>query len=90
MVERVGRDGTVTFVHRAGGGVKRSKLNLNAPTVRRDARGRVLNDYLRRPDKISDIRLAGELVVGFASVDERWTAPPVVKRLHLKRATARR
>ena len=44
----VAPDGTVTFVHRAGGGVKRSKLNLHQPSLRRDAKGRVLNDYLRR------------------------------------------
>jgi cell wall-associated NlpC family hydrolase len=72
VVERVGPDGTVTFVHRSGSGVKRSRLNLNQPGLRRDARGRVLNDYLRRPEKVVRPRLAGELLVGFASVDERW------------------
>jgi hypothetical protein len=59
-------------VHRAGGGVKRSKLHLHQPSLRRDARGRVLNDYLRRPEKTVRPRLAGELLAGFASVNERW------------------
>jgi cell wall-associated NlpC family hydrolase len=72
VVERVESDGTVTFVHRAGGGVKRSKLNLHQPSLRRDAEGRVLNDYLRRPEKVARPRLAGELLVGFAAVDTRW------------------
>ncbi|WP_257453483.1 C40 family peptidase [Archangium lipolyticum] len=76
VVERVDRDGTVTFVHRAGGGVKRSKLHLSKPSLRRDARGRVLNDYLRRPEKTTRPRLAGELLAGFASVDHRWFTAP--------------
>lgn len=76
VVERVEPDGTVTFVHRAGGGVKRSKLNLSQPSVRRDARGQVLNDYLRRPEKTVGPRLAGELLAGFATVDQRWFITP--------------
>ena len=91
VVERVGRDGTVTFVHRAGNGVKRAKFNLRTPHLRRDARGRVLNDYLRRPDGISEIRLTGQLVAGFATVSERWRTPPVKKKpSRLTRTTARR
>jgi len=76
VVERVESDGTVTFVHRAGGGVKRSKLNLHQPALRRDAKGRVLNDYLRRPEKAVRLRLAGELLAGFATVDQRWFTAP--------------
>ncbi|QRN98654.1 C40 family peptidase [Archangium violaceum] len=76
VVERVEPDGTVTFVHRAGGGVKRSKLHLTQPSLRRDARGRVLNDYLRRPEKTTRPRLAGELLAGFATVDHRWLTVP--------------
>jgi hypothetical protein len=76
VVERVERDGTVTFVHRAGTGVKRSKLHLHQPGLRRDARGRVLNDYLRRPEKAEHPRLAGELLAGFATVDPRWFTSP--------------
>lgn len=90
VVERVDRDGTVTFVHRAGGGVKRSVFNLSTPHVRRDARGRVRNDYLRRPDGISEIRLAGQLVTGFAQVDERWKTPPAKKSARSTRGAARR
>ncbi len=76
VVERVEPDGTVTFVHRAGGGIKRSRLHLYQPSLRRDARGRVLNDYLRRSEKTVRPRLAGELLAGFATVDERWRTAP--------------
>lgn len=76
IVERVGADGTVTFVHRGGNGVKRGRFNLARPDVRKDEKGRVLNDWLRRRDKRNRGYLAGELVAGFASVDERWKAPP--------------
>jgi hypothetical protein len=77
VVERVSAEGLVTFVHRAGGGVKRSKLHLYQRDVRRDGKGRVLNDWLRRADRKGPGQLAGELVAGFASVDERWvTAEP--------------
>ncbi|MCY1082135.1 C40 family peptidase [Archangium lansingense] len=76
VVERVERDGTVTFVHRVGGGVKRSKLHLHQPALRRDAKGQVLNDYLRRTEKTVHPRLAGELLAGFATVDQRWFTSP--------------
>lgn len=77
VVERVAPDGTVTFVHRAGGGVKRSKMNLHQPSLRRDAKGRVLNDYLRRTERrATHPRLAGELFAGFATVDGRWLTSP--------------
>lgn len=88
VVERVSEDGQVTFVHRAGGGVKRSRLHLSQRAVRRDGQGRVLNDWLRRADRKHPGQLAGELVAGFATVDERWVTPrpPRVAR----RARARR
>jgi hypothetical protein len=76
VVERVEPDGTVTFVHRAGKGVKRARLNLHQPSLRRDARGRVLNDYLRRSERATHPRLAGELFAGFATVDGRWLTSP--------------
>jgi hypothetical protein len=76
IVERVSEDGTVTFVHRGGSGVKRGRFNLARPDVRKDERGRVLNDWLRRRDKRNRGYLAGELVAGFASVDERWRSEP--------------
>jgi hypothetical protein len=86
IVERVGEDGTVTFVHRAGKGVKRGRFNLARPDARKDEQGRVLNDWLRRRDKRNRGYLAGELVAGFASVDERWrTAPTAVASAKLKR-----
>lgn len=75
VVERVSPEGLVTFVHRAGGGVKRSRLHLYQRDVRRDGKGRVLNDWLRRADRKGPSQLAGELVVGFAAVDERWVTP---------------
>lgn len=73
VVERVSADGLVTFVHRADGGVKRSKLHLRQPHARKDRQGRVLNDWLRRGEGRG--RLAGELLAGFAAVDERWVTP---------------
>ena len=76
IVERVGEDGTVTFVHRAGSGVKRGRFNLARPDARKDEKGRVLNDWLRRRDKRNRGYLAGELVAGFAAVDESWKTPP--------------
>jgi hypothetical protein len=75
VVERVSEDGQVTFVHRAGGGVKRSRLHLSQPDVRRDGKGRVLNDWLRRADRKGPAQLTGELLAGFATVDERWVTP---------------
>ncbi len=75
VVERVSQDGLVTFLHKAGGKVKRSRLHLSQRDVRRDGKGRVLNDWLRRADRKHPGQLAGELVVGFATVDERWMTP---------------
>jgi hypothetical protein len=43
--------------------------------VRRDGQGRVLNDWLRRADRKGLAQLTGELLVGFATVDERWVTP---------------
>lgn len=77
VVVDVDDEGTVTFVHRAGGGVKRSRLNLRFPRERKDAQGHVLNDWIRRADaSFRHGGLAGELCAGFASVDERWIEPP--------------
>lgn len=75
IVERVGADGTVTFVHKSGGLVKRSRFNLQQPEARRDEKGRIVNDWLRRKGKKTRGYLAGELVAGFAAVDERWRSP---------------
>jgi surface antigen len=81
IVERVETDGTVTFVHKSGGLVKRSRFNLGLPEARKDDKGRVLNDWLRRKGKKTRAYLAGELVAGFASVDERWRSPDPAPRL---------
>ncbi|HEX8440056.1 NlpC/P60 family protein [Archangium sp.] len=67
VIEAVGRDGTVVFVHRGGGGVKRSRMNLRFAAQHRDKGGRVLNDYLRRAEGGEDARLSSELFVGYAS-----------------------
>jgi hypothetical protein len=88
VVERVSADGLVTFVHRAHGGVKRSRLHLSQRDVRRDGKGRVLNDWLRRADKHGRGQLTGELLVGFAAVDERWLTPAPVRTA--RRDSARR
>lgn len=68
VVESVGKDGTVTFVHRGSKGVARSHLNLSYPKVHR-ARGSntVVNDYLRRASQGRRAYLTGELFAGFAS-----------------------
>ncbi|QSQ22388.1 C40 family peptidase [Pyxidicoccus parkwayensis] len=90
IVERVAPDGTVTFMHKAGGGVKRGHFNLARPDARKDENGRVLNDWIRRRDKRNRGYLAGELVAGFASVDERWVALPVTPKVASKVASAKR
>jgi cell wall-associated NlpC family hydrolase len=54
------RGSEVTFVHRAGKGIVRSRLDLRAP----HARGR--NDVLRRGPRPA---LTGELLAGFAAPD---------------------
>lgn len=87
IVERVGEDGTVTFVHRGSTGVKRARFNLAHPEVRKDEKGRVLNDWLRRRDKRHRGYLAGELVAGFASVDETWKAPERPPRVARRAST---
>ena len=47
----------VTFVHRAGRGIVRSRLDLRHPRLR------ARNDYIRRSPR----KLAGELLAGFAA-----------------------
>lgn len=87
IVERVESNGTLVFIHRTNGGVKRSRLNRAQPRVQRDAKGRVLNDWLRRAEKGHEARLAGELVTGFARVDSSWRpgAPVRLARAPLRR-----
>lgn len=66
VVETVAKDGTVTFVHRGGPGVRRARMNPRFPSVRAQ-QGRVLNDYIRREDSSGRARLTSELFVGYAS-----------------------
>lgn len=61
VVETVAEDGTVTFVHRGGSGVSRSRLNLEAPL------DRARNDWLRPARRGVAGRLTGELFVAYAS-----------------------
>jgi hypothetical protein len=63
VVDSVGRAGagTLTFVHRARIGIRRSRLDLRHPRSQRT------NDILRRASTGRRAFLAGELVTGFAS-----------------------
>lgn len=63
VVESVDVTGTVTFVHRVNGGVKRARLHVSAPKDRRR------NDYLRPAKKGSRPVLTGELFVTYASAE---------------------
>ena len=67
IVDRVHRDGTVSFVHRAHAGIVRSKLDLRHPHLRRDKAHRVHNDVLRRKSAGHEALGAGDLLAGFAS-----------------------
>jgi CHAP domain len=69
IVESVGRDGTVTFIHRSNTGVQRSRLNLRLPHARRAKDGTVLNDGMRRAAPGARGLLAGELFAGYASAE---------------------
>lgn len=70
VVESVETDGTVKFVHRVGGGVKRGRLNVRAPLERKS------NDYLRAAKKTARAAFTGELFVTFASAS-RLAANPL-------------
>lgn len=63
VVESVDVIGTVTFVHRVNGGVKRARLHVSAPKDRRR------NDYLRPAKKGSGPVLTGALFVTYASAE---------------------
>jgi hypothetical protein len=69
IVERVGRDGTVTFIHRGMRGVSRSQLNVKRPRQRQGPDGQELNDYLRPASAISRAYMTGELFSGYASLE---------------------
>jgi len=71
VVERVERDGTVVFVSWVSSGVERYRMNLHRPDVHKNAKGRVLNDYMRRKginDPETTRYLTGELFAAFGTV----------------------
>src|SRR5258708_22368936 len=62
------RGGEIAFVHRAGGGIVRSRLDLRRPHQPAH------NDFIKRSGPRP--RLARELVAGFASPDPFFTLLP--------------
>jgi hypothetical protein len=69
VVESVGPDGTVSFVHRIHGGVKRGKLHAGAPLDRKR------NDYLRPAKTHAPLASTGELFVSYASASRLAVKP---------------
>jgi hypothetical protein len=69
IVESVGASGRLTFVEAQGGRVRRSFVDPAHPSARRDARGEILNSFLR-PIRIDDPPgaryFAGEMLCGVA------------------------
>ena len=69
IVESVGASGRITFVEAQGGRVRRSFVDPAHPSARRDARGEILNSFLR-PIRIDDPPgaryFAGEMLCGVA------------------------
>lgn len=76
VVERVLPNGTVIFVHRVGAGILRYRMNLSAPTTRRDAEGKTLNHYLRRAHGGESAKTTAQLFAGFGTVIVDVTSPP--------------
>ena len=69
IVESVGAGGRITFVEARDGRVRRSFVDPAHPSSRRDARGEILNSFLR-PIRIDDPPgaryFAGEMLCGVA------------------------
>jgi hypothetical protein len=69
IVESIGAGGRITFVEAQGGRVRRSFVDPAHPSSRRDARGEILNSFLR-PIRIDDPPgaryFAGEMLCGIA------------------------
>jgi hypothetical protein len=69
IVESVGTGGRITFVEAQGGRVRRRFVDPAHPSSRRDARGEILNSFLR-PIRIDDPPgaryFAGEMLCGVA------------------------
>jgi hypothetical protein len=68
VVELVDDSGGIWFLHRAGHGVERSRVDFNRRGEHTDGNGALLNDYLRNKDRSGEAKLTGELLYGFASV----------------------
>ena len=72
LVEKVDKDGTVTYVDRAINGIARRKMNLYYPDRAKHPRtGKVINSHVRprrRWDRKGDGHLSGSLFAGFATV----------------------
>jgi hypothetical protein len=72
VVERVDPDGTVHYIDRSGGRVRRGKMNVRRPHLWRDPHSlKLLNSYLRRRKKIDPPGtryLAGDLFAGFGTL----------------------
>jgi len=65
LVERVGRGGTVTVLHRTGRGVARLRVNAGQPWKARGDEGQILNDVLLvGGGRVS----AGRLLVAYATL----------------------
>ena len=69
IVESVGAGGRITFIEAQGGRVRRSFVDPAHPSARRDARGEILNSFLR-PIRLDDPPgaryFAGEMLCGIA------------------------
>lgn len=68
IVEDVDADGTVTVIHRVARGVVRYRMNLANPDVRRDSKGKILNDYLREESPGRRQVLTGQLFAAYATI----------------------
>jgi hypothetical protein len=71
IVERVSKDGTITYIDRAINGIARRKMNLYFPDyVRHPRTGKVVNSHVRprrRWDENGAKHLSGQLFAGFAT-----------------------
>jgi len=73
LVERVDRDGTVTFLHRGSRAVVRAAVTPSRPDVTADRDGTLRNSPLRgkQPAQREVPSLAGQLFAGYGRVDPR-------------------
>jgi hypothetical protein len=69
IVDRVTREGRITFIEARGGAVRTSFLDPRHPTLRRDATGHIANSFLRAKrieDRPGTRYFAGEMLCGVA------------------------